>query len=73
MWLRFGQKNYRVGFVPNILCLYRHHQTSMLNTTNLFEIELVQHFIDGFGDLLGWYEPPSTVFRVQRDKIPAID
>jgi len=45
----------------------------MLNTTNLFEIELVQHFIDGFGDLLGWYEPPSTVFRVQRDKIPAID
>jgi hypothetical protein len=68
MWLHFGQKNYRVGFVPNILCLYRHHQTSMLNTMNLFEIELVQHFIDRFGDLLGRYEPRSTVFGVQRTR-----
>jgi GT2 family glycosyltransferase len=73
MWLRFAQKDYRVGFIPNILCLYRHHQTSMLNTTNLFEIELVHHFINRFGDLLGRYEPRSTVFGVERDKIPAID
>jgi GT2 family glycosyltransferase len=73
MWLRFAQKDYRVGFIPNILCLYRHHQTSMLNTTNLFEIELVHHFINRFRDLLGRYEPRSTVFGVERDKIPAID
>ena len=73
MWLRFAQKDYRVGFIPNILCLYRHHQTSMLNTTNLFEIELVHHFINRFGELLGRYEPRSTVFGVERDKIPAID
>jgi GT2 family glycosyltransferase len=72
MWLRFAQKDYRVGFIPNILCLYRHHQTSMLNTTNLFEIELVHHFMDRFGDLLERFEPRSTVFGVEREKIPAI-
>ena len=44
MWLRFAQKDYRVGFVPNILCLYRHHQTSMLNVTNLFELDLGSAF-----------------------------
>src|SRR4030095_10071236 len=36
MWLRFAQQDLHVGFVPNILCLYRQHETSMINTTNLF-------------------------------------
>ena len=35
MWLRFAQNNDNVTFVPNILCLYRHHETSMINLTNL--------------------------------------
>jgi GT2 family glycosyltransferase len=73
LWLRFAQKDYRVGFVPNILCLYRHHQTSMLSTTNLFEIELVHHFMARFGDPLERFEPRSTVFGVEREKIPAVD
>jgi GT2 family glycosyltransferase len=74
MWLRFVQKNYRVGFVPNILCLYRHHQTSMLNVTNLFELDLVRHFIQRFQDLVGSFEPRATLFGVDREKIvPAGD
>ena len=73
LWLRFAQKDYRVGFVPNILCLYRHHQTSMLSTTNLFEIELVHHFMARFGDPLERFEPRRTVFGVEREKIPAVD
>jgi hypothetical protein len=44
----------------------------MLITTNLFEIELVHHFMDRFGDLLEQFEPRSTVFGVEREKIPAI-
>lgn len=71
MWLRFVQKGYRVGFVPNILCLYRHHQTSMLNVTNLFEHDLVSHFIQRFGDLIGRFEPRATLFGVEREKIGA--
>jgi len=69
MWLRFVQKGYRVGFVPNILCLYRHHQTSMLNVTNLFEHDLVSHFIQRFGDLIDRFEPRATLFGVEREKI----
>ena len=69
MWLRFAQKDYRVGFVPNILCLYRHHQTSMLNVTNLFELDLVWHFKQRFGDLVNRFEPRATLFGVDREKI----
>jgi GT2 family glycosyltransferase len=69
MWLRFAQKSYRVGFVPNILCLYRHHQTSMLNVTNLFELDLVSHFKQRFGDLVNRFEPRATLFGVDREKI----
>ena len=69
MWLRFAQRNLRVGFVPNTLCLYRHHETSMINTTNLFESELVHHFMDRFGELLRRFEPRETVFGVAREKI----
>jgi glycosyltransferase involved in cell wall biosynthesis len=69
MWLRFAQRNYRVGFVPNILCLYRHHQTSMLNVTNLFELDLVWHFKQRFEDLINCFEPRATLFGVDREKI----
>lgn len=69
MWLKFAQRDLPVGFVPNTLCLYRHHGTSMINTTNLFETELVHHFMDHYGDLLDRYEPRATVFGVDRQKI----
>lgn len=69
MWLRFAQQHLPVAFVPNTLCLYRHHETSMINTTNLFESELVHHFMDHYGDLLARYEPRATVFGVDRQKI----
>ena len=69
MWLKFAQRELPVGFVPNILCLYRHHRTSMINTTNMFETELVHHFMDHYGDLLSQYEPRATIFGVDRQKI----
>ena len=69
MWLKFAQREVPVAFVPNILCLYRHHQTSMINTTNMFETELVHHFMDHYGDLLSQYEPRATIFGVDRQKI----
>jgi glycosyltransferase involved in cell wall biosynthesis len=69
MWLRFAQNNYAVGFVPNILCLYRYHDTSMINVTNLFESELVHHFLERFGELVGRFEPRETLFGIERTKI----
>jgi GT2 family glycosyltransferase len=72
MWLRFAHHNQAVGFVPNTLCLYRHHETSMINTTNLFEKELVEHFMRNYGELLGRFEPRATVFGVDRQKIAGL-
>ncbi|MEY2564898.1 MAG: hypothetical protein QOH88_3091 [Verrucomicrobiota bacterium] len=69
MWLRFAQKQYEVAFVPNILCLYRHHETSMINTTILFERDLVHHFIEKYGDLVERFEPTERIFGIDRNKI----
>ena len=69
MWLKFAQRRVPVAFLPNILCLYRHHETSMINTTNMFEVELVHHFIEHYGDLLSQYEPRATIFGVDRGKV----
>lgn len=72
LWLRFAHHNQPVGFVPNTLCLYRHHETSMINTTNLFERELVDHFMRNYGELLDRFEPQATVFGVDRQKIAGL-
>ncbi|HMJ06117.1 MAG TPA: glycosyltransferase [Chthoniobacterales bacterium] len=69
MWLRIAQHEERVAFVPNILCLYRHHEKSMINTTNLFETELVHHLLEHYGELLERFEPRAKVFGVEREKI----
>jgi glycosyltransferase involved in cell wall biosynthesis len=69
LWLRFAQKRYEVAFVPNILCLYRHHETSMINTTNVFELDLVYHLIEKYGDLVERFEPRERLFGVDRNKI----
>ncbi len=69
MWLRFAQNHHEVAFVPNILCLYRHHETSMIKTTNLFELELVHHLMGKYGDLIERFEPRERLFGVERSKI----
>ena len=70
MWLRFAMNNYAVAFVPNMLCLYRHHDQSMINLTNLFESELVDHFLNLYGDLVARFEPRDKLFGVTRQEIP---
>ena len=69
MWLRFAQNDYAVAFVPNVLCLYRHHDRSMINLTTLFEPELVEHFLDRYGELVARFEPRETLFGLARAEI----
>jgi len=45
LWLRIAGAELGVSFLPNVLCLYRHHEKAMSNTTSLFERELVAHLI----------------------------
>ncbi len=69
LWLRFAVKNYKVGFLPNILSLYRIHETSMINTTTRYEVELVHHLVENYGQLLDQFEPQRRVFGVDRERV----
>ena len=69
MWLRFAQQDLPVGFVPNILCLYRQHETSMINTTNLFARELVGLFQERYHSLANRFAARERTFGVKRSEL----
>jgi GT2 family glycosyltransferase len=69
MWLRFAQQDLPVGFVPNILCLYRQHETSMINTTNLFAREFVGLFQQRYHSLANRFAPRERLFGVKRSEL----
>src|SRR5947209_944837 len=57
---------FRVSFLPNVLCLYRHHETSMSNATNLFDRELVSQLIKKYHALVETYPPKNRILGVDR-------
>lgn len=65
LWLRMAAAHLEAKLVPNILCLYRHHESSMSNTTNLFEVDLVRHLIARYQPLIDEYQPRECVFGVE--------
>jgi glycosyltransferase involved in cell wall biosynthesis len=69
MWLRFAARGLSVGFVPNMLCFYRHHDKSMSNTTNLFEAELVGVLHERYQSLLDRYPVREKIFGICRNKL----
>ncbi|MFL6582929.1 MAG: glycosyltransferase [Chthoniobacterales bacterium] len=69
LWLRFAHYGHKIAFVPNILCLYRHHERSMINTTNLFEVELVNHLVTKYPQLVAAFEPREQLFGVERHRV----
>jgi len=66
LWLRIAQAKFRVSFLPNVLCLYRHHEKSMSNATNLFDRELVAHLIKKYHALVETYPPKNRILGVDR-------
>ena len=62
-WLRMAAAHLRATLVPNILCLYRHHESAMSNTTNLFEVDLVRHLMTRYQPLIDEYEPKERDLR----------
>jgi glycosyltransferase involved in cell wall biosynthesis len=69
LWLHFAHNGHKVAFVPNILCLYRHHERSMINTTNLFEVDLVNHLVEKYRELVDGFEPREQLFGVERHRV----
>src|SRR5215217_3413666 len=68
LWLRIARAELRVTFLPNVLCLYRHHAMAMSNTTNLFERELVSHLFEKHRALIERYPPKRRIFGVNRSR-----
>ncbi len=68
LWLRIAQAELKVAFLPNVLCLYRHHEKAMSNTTNLFERELVAHLLEKYDSLAEIYPPKRRLFGVNRSR-----
>jgi hypothetical protein len=69
LWLRIAQAELRVSFLPNVLCLYRHHDRAMSNTTNLFERELVAHLFEKHRALIDKYPPKRRILGVNRSRL----
>lgn len=69
LWLRMAAAHLKATFVPNILCLYRHHESAMSRTTNLFEADLVRHLIARYQPLLDEYTPKERVFGMARSRL----
>jgi glycosyltransferase involved in cell wall biosynthesis len=68
LWLRIAGAGLCVSFLPNVLCLYRHHDRAMSNTTNLFERELVAHLFEKHRALIEKYPPKRRILGVNRSR-----
>ena len=68
LWLRIAQARLRVSFLPNVLCLYRHHKKAMSNTTNLFERDLVAHLSQKYRSLIMRYPPKRRILGVKKPR-----
>ena len=68
LWLRIAAAGLGVSFLPNVLCLYRHHDKAMSNTTNLFERELVAHLFEKHRALIETYQPQRRILGVKRSR-----
>ena len=64
LWLRIAGAELSVSFLPNVLCLYRHHEKAMSNTTNLFERELVAHLFEKHRALIEMYPPKKRFLEL---------
>src|SRR5262249_27223367 len=68
LWLRIAQANLGVSFLPNVLCLYRHHETSMSIMTNFFDQELVAHLYEKYHALIDTYPAKRRILGINRSQ-----
>ena len=66
LWLRIAEAGLPVSFLPNVLCLYRHHERAMSNTTKLFERELIAHLFEKHRVLIERYPSKRRILGVNR-------
>ena len=62
LWLRLADVQATVAFVPNFIALYRLHSSSMINTTNLFQGEIVGYLQKKYKDLATLHSHTNRLF-----------
>jgi glycosyltransferase involved in cell wall biosynthesis len=67
VWLNLAQSGYSAKLVPRILSSYRVHNSSMMNTTNVYFDILAQYLRQKFTKLIDQHEDVTTIFRMPRD------
>jgi glycosyltransferase involved in cell wall biosynthesis len=62
LWLKLAQAGHQARFVAKILSEYRVHDSSMINTTNLYATAIAEHFRKKFKPLVDQYEDFDLLF-----------
>jgi glycosyltransferase involved in cell wall biosynthesis len=69
LWLRLAEANSRVEFVPNFVALYRSHSSSMINSTNLFQSDIIDYLAKKFSAFAQMHSHADKLFGIPKLKI----
>ncbi|MBD1837185.1 glycosyltransferase family 2 protein [Coleofasciculus sp. FACHB-501] len=69
LWLKLAQSDYACKLVPQVLCSYRVHTSSMINTTNYYTYNIAKYFVKKFAGFVEQYAHLDTLFGFKREDI----
>jgi glycosyltransferase involved in cell wall biosynthesis len=67
LWLKLAQLECECKLVPQVLCSYRVHSTSMINTTSYYTYSIAKYFSKKFSALVEQYSNLQTIFGFYRE------
>lgn len=69
VWLKLAQKGHTCKYLPEVLCSYRVHSGSMINTTNYYTRNIAKHFMQKFADLARQYGQSDMIFGFSPEEL----
>lgn len=69
LWLKLAQDKHSCKLVSKVLCSYRVHPTSMINTTNYYTLIIAKYFSNKFSDLVKNYWKSDKLFGFEQNEI----
>lgn len=69
LWLKIAQSNYSCKLIPTVLSCYRVHGESMINTTNIYALNLAKYFCHKFVKLANKYHASDMLFGFPKSEI----
>ncbi len=69
LWLKLALANYSCKLVPKVLSSYRVHSSSMINTTNLYALNIAKYFHIKFAKLAKKYTLQDCLFGFTKQDV----